>query len=268
MQPVEEQKTAADHAGQGNSVKVLLPSGKYAVIREQNGNDDDIMSNPLTSENGDNFNQFLCAIIIETNLTQHGKMTMQDIDSMLIRDKYVLILASRIHSLGESLYFKYDWGEDVGVQKYQENLNRYIWPYGEEEFPFEGMPGYDKWRAKPYLENNEQGVRELQLNSGKQVRWRYITVGKEKALLKVRVEDKTKNLELKMRDLEIYVDGTWMRVDNFSVFSTRDMIEMRNDIHLYDSDFMPMTDIKNPLTGEVVEYPVIGSLDFFYPEEI
>jgi len=266
MEAVEKELTAAEIAGMGNLKMVTLPSGHYVKIREQNGEDDDILSNPLTAQTGDNFSHFICAIIVETDLTPTGKLNLKTIKEMKLRDKYVIILASRIHSLGETIYFHYDWGKPTGQHKYGEDLNTFIWDY-QTEFPFKGMPGYHPYRAQPYM-NGSETHRELDLKSGKKVRWRYLTVGDERGLLDKPLESKTKNLDLRIRDLELLVDGVWIRVENFKSFNLREMMEMRNDVKTFDTDFMPLTDIKNPSTGETVEYPIIGTTDFFYPEEI
>ena len=54
-----------------NAMKVNLPDmNAYVYIREQNGEDDDILSNPIKSETLSNFSEFISRIVVDTNLLQ------------------------------------------------------------------------------------------------------------------------------------------------------------------------------------------------------
>lgn len=52
------------------------------------------------------------------------------------------------------------------------------------------------------------------------------------------------------------------KVENFSLFSVRDMAEIRKAVFTYDPVFSGNTEVENPTTGEKAEYPVMLSSSF------
>lgn len=254
----------------GKTLTFRLPSGYDVTIREQNGNDDDILTNSVTAQDMTNFNIFLASLIIETNLpfAVNNKLTAATAAQLLVRDKYYIIIRSRIHSIGEEVKISFDWGkEDGGKMQYVENLNRYIWDY-TKPFPEEGDPDYDKERIEPYLIEEPYSTQELTLESGRQLKFNLYNGVSEKIMLKLPAEQHTRNSELKARGLMENVSGTWMKVENFSTFKPREMMELKKLVNLADPPFRVMTDLENPTTKEVMEFSILASHDFFYPEEI
>lgn len=69
------------------------------------------------------------------------------------------------------------------------------------------------------------------------------------------------------RNLRLLVDNKWEKVENFSLFSVRDMAEIRKAVFAYDPVFSGNTEVENPTTGEKAEYPVMLSSSFFYLTE-
>lgn len=253
----------------GKTFKFILPSGYYVVIREQNGNDDDIISNRATAKDLTNFNIFLSSLIIDTNLpiATNGKITRDNIDKILLRDKYAIIFASRIHSMGAELQFEFSWPiEEGGPQNYVEDLHNYFWDF-KEPLPEQGEPGYSPHHVKPYP-SDAYGTQELTLSSGKQLRFRYLDGIGEKEIMRLPVEEITRNAELKARGLEQLLDGKWVKVSNFMYFSKKEMAELFKFFRTNDPDFNAITELENPKTGEIIKYPLLQAEDFFFPQEI
>lgn len=253
----------------GKLLTFRLPSGYDVTIREQNGNDDDILSNNITSKDMSNFNIFIASLVVETNLpfATGGKLTSDSARKLLLRDKYYILIRSRIHSIGNELRIAYDWGKDGGEVEYTEDLNRYIWEY-EKPFPVKGEEGYDKERIEPYIIPNPYDVQEIILESGRTLRFNLFNGESELIMLKMPIEQITNNSEIKARNLQQLMEGDWVKVESFISFRPKEMSQMKKLIRIADPSFRAMTDIENPTNGQVQVFPILSSVDFFYPEEI
>lgn len=254
----------------GNIMEVELPSGHWAKIREQNGEDDDIISNPVLAKDLSNVSILLSSLIIETNLpmAKNGKISLKDTDKILVNDQAVLLLASRINSLGSTLNFSFDWGEGQ-VFNYTEELEQYIWPYitKADEFPYQpNQPHYFEFRCNPYTSDAYE-KKVFTLNSGKVIRLKHMDIASQKKLINLPAEKNTKNSEFLIRDLEIQLDGNWQNVENFKFFNSREMSEMRSILQKLDAPFKGITVITNPTSGEEIKYPFMGNQSFFFPGE-
>ena len=254
----------------GQTLKFTLPSGYWVKIREQNGNDDDILSNRVNAKDMTNFNMFLTSLIIDTNLpfSNNGRLNLDNINNLLIRDKYYIIIRSRIHSIGNILKIEFDWGEKLGGKiQYEEDLERYIWDY-ENEFPEVGNDLYDKEKIEPYILEDPYVEQNITLKSGKNLKFKLYNGYSEVIELLLPESELTRNSSIKARHLQELVGDKWLNVENFSNFKPKEMVELKGLIKLVDPPFRAMTELKNPNTDEVFEYPILSSVDFFYPEEI
>lgn len=253
----------------GKRARFTLPSGYWVEIREQNGNDDDIISNRSTARDLTNFNILISSLILDTNLPMSvgGKISADKVDEILIRDKYAIIFGSRIHSMGPQVKFTIEWPKDQGgEQQYEEDLNNLWWDFKEPR-PEQGEENYQKDRIKPYPQN-AYGQHTLVLSSGKELRYRYLDGKSEKELIKLPPEEMTRNAEIKARGLEQKMGDKWVKVVNFIFFSKKDMAELFKAIKENDPEFTGTTDIENPKTGDIVAYSIIQATDFFFPQEI
>lgn len=59
-----------DNFLEGRKLEFTVPSGYKYTIREQNGADDDILSNPVEAATLKNISRFIAAIVINTDYTQ------------------------------------------------------------------------------------------------------------------------------------------------------------------------------------------------------
>lgn len=101
------------------------PSGFKYSIREQNGADEDILSNPMDSKNLMNLTKFIQAIVVDTDFTPNRRLTVEDADRIPLNDRYHIIFMSRIFSLGEEVEFEYNWGQDGGSVTYGQSLREW-----------------------------------------------------------------------------------------------------------------------------------------------
>ena len=83
---------------------VTLPSGLVVSIRETNGEDDEILSNYARLTDGSAGNEYTARII---HSGPNGKkMTIEEVESLKIRDRQFIMFVSRIISLGEIFEFR------------------------------------------------------------------------------------------------------------------------------------------------------------------
>ena len=102
------------------------PSGFKYSIREQNGADEDILSNPMDSKNLMNLTKFIQAIVVDTDFTPNRRLTVEDADRIPLNDRYHIIFMSRIFSLGEEVEFEYNWGQNGGSVTYGQSLREMV----------------------------------------------------------------------------------------------------------------------------------------------
>ena len=256
-----------------------LPSGYSCEIREQNGEDEEVLSNPANIKNFMNINEFIAGIVIHTDFTASGKLLVQDVMKLPLLDRAVILINSRIFSLGEELEFNYKWprpenSKDQAEFTYTQNLKDYIFDdYGVK-------PTEEELKAKPdavpyyLLEEDKYNPGKIKLtdhkftlSSGKEIMWDVATVESEQYLMKLGLDNISRNKDLIARNLRLNVDGNWEKVQNFKLFSVRDMAEMRKEILASDPSFMGTTDIEDPITHSKTQISILTVPTFFYLTE-
>ncbi len=251
----------------GKLKEIITPSGDKILIREQNGNDDDILSNPAAARDGDSFNLFIKGIVIFSQRVQ-GPFSMENILSLPLRDKYFILLASRIYSLGEIIQFKWNWGSEdkPDEQSYEEDLAQYIWDYSKA-FPEEGEPEYFSERIAPY--GTKDTFMEFEVgNSKRKVQVDYLNGHGEKYLLGLLPDEMTVNTALKARKIRVESNGGWQEVSNFKIFKASEMKDIRSAVLKYDTDTNVISELNHPTTGAKQDVSLIQVPDFFFPLSI
>ena len=97
--------------------------------------------------------------------------------------------------------------------------------------------------------------------------WDVATVESEQYLMKLGFENISRNKDLIARNLRLNVDGNWERVQNFKLFSVKDMAEMRKEISTLDPTFTGTTEIEDPLTHSKTQVSILAVPTFFYLTE-
>jgi hypothetical protein len=64
------------------------------------------------------------------------------------------------------------------------------------------------------------------------------------------------------------VDGNWEKVQNFKLFSVKDMAEMRKEISTMDPTFTGTTEIEDPITHNKTQVSILAVPTFFYLTEV
>lgn len=251
----------------GETLLINLPDGKsWVEIREQNGADDDLLSNRRRADSLMNFCDFISSITLRTNYTENGKLTPEDVASMPALMKYVILVNSRMHSLGKTIGFQYKWPEEVGgyIENYEEDLSQLVFNdyhnITDEEI-------IEKPLAIPFYDNlPTDGYYYITTSKGKELRYRPMDTKGEKYLIDNMVEGK-KNDAIIARGLEFQDKGQWHKVATFASFSPKEMNEIRKDIQINDPEFTGNILIESS-KGHQTYYNVMGSPSFFYPGEI
>lgn len=251
----------------GQKLTFVAPSGTTFTIREQNGADDDVLSNARTAKNLMNLSYFIAGIVMETDATPSKKLTAQDALKLPVLDRYCILLNSRIFSLGRTLDFVHDWGKENGGEvNYEQDLEEFLFDYVE-------IPSAELLASKPdaipfYPNGRTTKDLTFTLFSGKEIRFDLLTGEAESNLMEATLSNRTKNQELIARNLRLKVGESWEKVQSFFAFTAKEMIEIRKIVYANDPLWTGSTKIINPETGEEGLINILGVPGFFYPEEI
>lgn len=252
---------------QTRTLEFTTPSGHVVTIREQNGADDDILSNPADAATLMNLSKFVASIVVKSDYTQSGRLTVDQVQNIPTLDRYCILINSRIFSLGETLDFDHDWGENRGGKcSYEQDLREFLFDYSKEPTPEELMA---KPNAIPYYPMRGK-TKDLSITttSGKELLFDLMTPADESWVANLPLEKQTRNVVLLARNLRLKVQDKFEKVSNFSSFSAKDMGEIRKAVMAMDPIFMGTTEVQSPVTKEIESIAIVGLPGFFYPEEI
>lgn len=253
---------------QGRDLTFTSPSGHVFTIREQNGDDDETLTSidgDKKEENIKNLNLFLSSIIRENTVNNKKHLTIDEVNELKLKDKYYILLKSRLHSIGNNLRFgarcpkkdcKHETIFKEDLTKYDTDLSTYN-PEAEKY----------KYQITPYPAGKDL-TKTLTLSSGRKVRYTYLNVGAEYGISK---QDKiSQNSELYARSLALYNPQTqqYETLGSFNVFSKKDMIELGKEIEDNDQQFMMFMELECQKCGFKWEVPFLYLKDFFFPGEI
>lgn len=247
----------------------IAPSGFSYTIREQNGEDEEILSNRADARNLMNITKFIASIVVSTNFTASGHLLVNDVLSLPLLDRYAILFQSRIFSLGEVVTFEYEWGKNNKVT-YEQDLREFLfddYSQAPTEEELDSKPDAIPYYPTSLYNNGSAKDNELKLSSGKVVLWDYLDGNGEAFLINLPENKSTRNSDLLARNLRLIVDGKPEKVTNFKLFSVKDMAEMRSGIISQDPTFEGFTEIENPSTGERTKYPILASPTFFFLTE-
>lgn len=246
------------------------PSGYKYTIREENGADEEVISNQAAVKTGDNINNFIQGIVVSTDFCESGKLSREDVLDLPVLDRYAILLNSRIFSLGNILEFTYSWPNELNPTYYEQDLNDLLFEdynsiskVEEEKKPF-AIP---KYSDSELLRSIRFKNYEVVLSTGKKVKFDFLTGRSEKEAFNLPDSAQTRNADLLLRNLSLFVNNKWDRVQEFSLFSRKEMAELRKVISTLDPIWNGMTDITNPKTNEVAYVSVFSQPRFFYPTE-
>lgn len=252
----------------GRTKKVILPSQFNITLREQNGDDDDIISRIGNSNDGTAVHKFLASIILDSSLQPGVKLNHIDISKWKSNDKYWALVESRIHSLGNIVKFKHTCSNDKCncETPWEENLEDFRQPFNKTALKSD-EEGYSPYLIKPYPNKLETG-KEFTLSSNKKIKYQYKTGESESKLLAMKEDDISKNTELIIRNLEIFNGGQWIGVSSFNIFTSKDMSEIRKEVEENDPKFEGISKLTCPKCGNVDHISLLVQADFLFPREI
>lgn len=262
----------------GQTHTFIAPSGCEFTIREQNGGDDDIISNPQDALTFMNFAKFIASLVIDTDATPLRKLTPEMAYKLPVLDKYAILFQSRTFSIGNTVDFDYEWTNELGVTQpasYEALLDEYLLKYelfysepmDEEAITNElntkpdAIPVYPRGKATTNI--------EIITSSGKRLLFDCLDSAGEAFIVNAPVEQQTKNIGLIARNLRYKMGDNWIKVENFQPFSVKDMMEIRTEVKALDPTFQGRMEIENPFNpGQKEVLNILSLRGFFYPGEI
>jgi hypothetical protein len=253
-------------------VERVLPCGSIILLREQNGQDEAILSNEKDSLSGLAIRKFLSRVVVgikKPGDADYSPCTIAMVNSLKSRSVYYTLLLSRIHSLGYDMVYTKEFQGPKGKKqeiKLEADLSEYERDFtlDPSEFPKPGDASYDPHQCAPY-EGTGTHVQHT-LASGIQVRFKYMTHEDEFVELDSSMAVDI-NLKFKFRKLEWRreTDKEWKPAQTFEMFSSKDMRELRKLLNESDPEFTILANAVNPITGSLETYTLIGEPDFFFP---
>ena len=248
----------------------IVPSGAEYEIREQNGEDEGVLSNQADAQKLMNITKFLAGIIVHSSVTG-GACSVKQVLEIPLLDRYAILFQSRIFSLGNTLEFEYTCGklpnDKDDTVLYEQDLHEFLFS------DYSKVPTEEELDAKPdaipYYPQMD-GIKDLEFKttSGKVVRWDYLDGNGEIYLMTLPAGASNRNSTLIARNLRLLVDGNWEKVSNFSLFSVKDMAEIRKEINAKDPTFLGTTTLTHPTDeNKVTQYPIMAAPTFFYLTE-
>ena len=237
------------------------PLGNIFTIREQNGDDDDILSNPTTQKGLMNLSHFISAIVLD--MDGNGKITVDQALNLPANTRWAIILNSRIFSIDPMLEFTYDWGRELGgVVAYEQDLRDLLYNY--ENLPTE-KDIESKPDAIPYYTVKTSTDLEILTKSGKSLLFDLASGSSEAYVVGLEPERQTKNQELVSRNLRLKVGEKYEKVENFKMFSVKDMAEIRRAVFAADPPFTGEVEIQNPNYPNLkTKVNIFGVENFFF----
>jgi len=240
-----------------NTEDVTLPDGNVITIREANGDDEDILSSTSYNKDGTAYYRYLANLIVEPRMTWEGVAAMKN------RCIYYGLYKARLLSLGDEIMFDYTFQTPkIGMAPFEENLSKFdrdlSKPYTELE-----EDKMDKEVIKAYPAGAAETF-EFILASGKKLRMRYLTGEMERSTLDGDTEQLSINDKVKLRSLELYTGETWTAIENLSLFTSREMNEIRKALSKNDEQFTCITQVtKSGVTEELSMFLLPA---FFFPQ--
>lgn len=248
----------------GKVLKFTTPSKFEVTIREQTGEDDEIISRLKNASDGSSVNKFAASIIVETSL-DIKKPTPNDILKWKNKDKYYTLFKSRIFSLGDTITYKHACSNADCKREndFEEDLLQYDRDFSKDDLT---SANDFKYQITPYPNGAESG-HEFTISSGKKLRYLYLNGLSEKELLGMNKDNISKNTELTVRKLEWFNQDKWLTVTSFKSFSSREMVEIRESIKKNDQPFDAITEAECPYCKTVDKISLMTQPDFFFPGE-
>lgn len=247
----------------GKQTKICLPSGRSVTIRESNGDDDELLSSVVASEDGSNTYNFLAAII-EKDYTTDNRVSPGEIANWPVNDKYGLLFKQRLFVHGDTLAFRATCSEEKCLHEaiYEQDLG-----YWDGELSLPDYAPKNLSALSKYPNGNKLEI-EFVISSGKKLKYSILTGVLEKAALELK--DNTRNSPLIIRDLAIENKGIFIPVKHFAGFSAKEMLEIRSHIKKNDKQFDPQVSwrCENPLCKKEYTVGLFSIGAFFYPEEM
>lgn len=249
----------------GQTIDWNAPDGNVYTLREQNGADDDILSNQAKSKDLTNLLEFISAIVVKVNL-QPKKLSLDEILSLPINVKYGILLKSRIFSLGNILEFEHTWPEEEAAIEYEVDLEQFL--FNDYHVVPEVEELLQKEDAIPYYpEGCSTTSIEFSISTGKRLQFDRFNGHSERFILN-KVKELSQNKPLEARNLKVYLNGQWQPVQSFHIFTAREMKEIREEIYGTDPVFSGEFTIAHPSKPQLVEKVVLfGISNFFFPGE-
>ena len=253
----------------GQEHELVLPSGRKIVIRETNGDDDEMLSNLKDAKSGDNLTNFLANIVVSDSLIPVKTPTTVDVLAWPVSDRYYALFKQRIINQGHLMKFDFICqAEDCPSQKsgdkaiaMEQDLNEYDGDLADSNYKPVLVTSVKKYP------NGTKSLVEFETSSKKKLRFKILNGILQKKQLDDTGANSNKNSQLYIREIELYTGGNWIILTHFKMFPSREMSEIRKLVEDSDPFFYPMVKFNCPHCKTPYSLPLFEIPVFYWPEE-
>ena len=234
----------------------IAPDGKEYTIREQNGHDEDIISNVQDSKDNTSISKFIASVIVNPILTWQYIQ-----ENMGVATKYYICFKSRILTHGSTLIFKHKFLDGTMVE-YEEDLSSW------DNNLSKPIPQDAKEGSIVLYPNGAELTRNLTTPSGKKVVYSILTSEGESQTIGTPQESRSINDEFRCRGLKQILGEREITIQNFRDFTASDMRFLRKDLEANDINFTLTVPLVNPNPKAEVHIENISLFtvkEFFFP---
>ena len=240
------------------TLDVVAPDGITYTLREQNGNDDDVLSTLGDARNNTSLDKFLSGVIVGPK-----KLSWEEIHkTMGSATKYYLVMRSRIFTHGSIVTFKHKF-EDGTIQEFEEDLTIFDRDLSKEPKEDEvENPEIDRIQRYPEIPFR---LTQALVIGEKKIRYQLMTSEVEAVTMGIPRENISKNDELRARKLTQLIDTRELVIQNFRDFSASDMKAIWAHIRENDINFSLVTKVQTKDKKSTEYTSLLTVPEFFFP---
>ncbi len=245
----------------GKTKIITLPSGLKVEIREANGADEELLSNNSAALNGMNLVNYIASVCKKTIEGPDKNFLIEEVLSFKVLDLYYATLQSRMLNFGNLLEFK-DICQNAQCAKELEITHDLEEFCGNLEDP--NYKPKNEYAIKKYPTSDTHSVFTWM---GSEFRFKHLTREMEMKTLNIPATESNKNTPLIARELEAKKDSEWVKLTFFSMFSAKQMAELRRKVAELDPLFAPYIEVICPHCRTHQLFNLFNIRDFYYPGE-
>lgn len=251
------------------TIDFMVPSMVTITIRENNGDDEGLLSTISASADGSNVRNYM-ANVVEKGV--NGKKQLADeFLKWKVNDLYYTLIVQRVFNLGHEFKFTSECPNCKHSNEYEEDLREWI----VDEFSPDGnsvqaaTPEIELKAIKnspPAYPLGGLDLVQVTLSNQMQFRFEILTIEGERRLDTMSSTQRNINASLIQRNLEMLMPEGWKKITFFRDLNSRLMAELRGAVAKHDKQWQPLAELTCEQCGDKSKENLLFLPGFYYPE--